>query len=78
MPRHGPASRNAIAHAVLAYLDRCPAAADDATGVTAFWLPAMGVEAAREDVAAVLAELATQGRIEARPSWTGNTVYSRA
>lgn len=63
--------------AVLAYVDLHPSAADDVTGVTTVWLPAMGVHVPMERVEAVLRSLVRQRRLRAHQSLSGNTVYSR-
>jgi hypothetical protein len=66
-----------VAEAICAYLVRHPDAADSEDGIAAWWMPPMGLQASVAEVAAALARLCREGRIEQQRLPDGRVIYRR-
>jgi DNA-binding PadR family transcriptional regulator len=66
-----------IEHAVLAYLERHPQAADTLDGIVRWWLPQQRYSIAQARIEAALRRLESQGLIRQRRLPTGDSLYAR-
>jgi hypothetical protein len=75
VPNDDAAERTRLRDAILRYLDVHPLAGDTAEGILASWLPVCGFETAPDHIEAVLAELVSSRRLEARRLPDATTLY---
>jgi hypothetical protein len=75
VPNDDATERTRLRDAILRYLDVHPLAADTAEGILTSWLPVRGFERAPDHIEAVLAELVTSRRLEARCLPDAKTLY---
>jgi hypothetical protein len=65
-----------IMAAIVAYLRTHPGAADNATGIQRWWLPAKLANVSSTEVAASLAALVGEGRLETQRLPGGHVIFS--
>lgn len=64
--------------AIVAYLARCPMAADTEQGIAQWWLPGMGVDVPQVDVRAALDRLVCLGTLATTVLPDGRVIYRAA
>jgi len=64
-----------IRAAILEHVERWPGAADTASGIATWWLPRLGINVSREEVARVLEDLVAEGIMQIRSLPDGAKLY---